>query len=125
MRKIVDASKTIEKNKIKTVKAGTEKYFINCIENLLVESRHKTNPLRKSVTSNRMTGTEQPAQILLPTTEIGGFVSIANALSTDTENHKDHTFQPTTVHLKQTTRMGHNDQNHFPIGSFNSGIDIT
>ena len=72
VRKIVDASKTIEKNKIKTVKAGTEKYFINCIENLLVESRHKTNPLRKSVTSTRMTGTEQPAKILLPTTEIGG-----------------------------------------------------
>ena len=35
--KTVDASKTIEQNESKKIKAGTAKYFLTCIENLRVE----------------------------------------------------------------------------------------
>ena len=70
-----------------------------------------TTTLGKSITSNWMMGTEQPPHILLTTTtQIGQSLIIANPLRADTENLTDPT-------------MGHNDQNHFPIGSFNSGID--
>ena len=81
-------------------------------------------PLGKSITRNRITGTEQPAKILLPTTEIGGSVIIANTLSTDTENFTEPTIQPTIFHLKQATGLGHSDWNHFPIGILNSGIGV-
>ena len=71
-----------------------------------------------------MAGTEQPAQIVFPTTEIGGSVIIANTLRTDTENWMDLTIQPTIFHLNQATGPGHNERNHFPIGCLNSGIDV-
>ena len=45
-RKTFDLSKTIELKAIKTIKVGTEKYFITCIENLraeYLESKSLTN----------------------------------------------------------------------------------
>ena len=71
-----------------------------------------------------MTGTKQPAQILFLTTEMGGSVSIVNTLRTDTANQTDITIQPTIAHLKQAAVTGLIDQNHFLIGSLNSGIDV-
>ena len=70
-------------------------------------------------------GTEKPDQILLTTIEIGGSVMISNTLRTDTENRTDTTIQPTIVHLRKSTGPGQSDRNHFPIGSLNSGIDVT
>ena len=72
-----------------------------------------------------MTGAEKPAQILLPTTEIGGSVNIANLLVSETVNNMDPNIQPTVVQLKKETVPVHSDLNHFPIRSFNSGIDVT
>ena len=71
-----------------------------------------------------MTGTEQLAQILLPTTGIGGSVIITNILKIDTANLKDTTIQLTIVNLKQSTIPRHSDRNHFPIYSLNSFIDV-
>ena len=71
-----------------------------------------------------MTGKVLLAQILLPTIGIGGSVSITNTLSTDTENRMDPNIQPTIVHLKQATELGHIGQNHLPIRSLNIGIDV-
>ena len=71
-----------------------------------------------------MAGMEQPAQILLPNTEIRVFVSIVDTLRTDTANQTDLTIQPTIFHLNQATGPGHNERNHFPIGGLNSGIDV-
>ena len=71
-----------------------------------------------------MMDTEQLAQIFLPTTEIGGFVSIANTLRTETENWTEPIIQPTIFHLKQENGPGHSDRNHLPIWSLNSGIDV-
>ena len=71
-----------------------------------------------------MVGTEQLEEILLPTTEIGGSVSIANTLRTDTDNRTDPTIQPTIVHIDQATKRVQSDQNHFPIGILNSGIGV-
>ena len=82
-------------------------------------------PLGKSITRNQMMGMEQTGQILLPTTEIGGSVSIINTISNDTPNWTDSTIQPTIVHLKQATGTGHSNRNHFPIRILNSGIDVT
>ena len=61
------------------------------------------------MTRNWMVGTEQLKQILLPTTEIGGSVIIANTLRTETENQTDPNIQPTIVHIKQATGEGHSD----------------
>ena len=72
-----------------------------------------------------MTSTEQPDQILLKNTEIGGSVSIAKKLRTDTANRNDPTIQQTTVHLKKGTGLGNSDRNHLPKGSLNSGIYVT
>ena len=69
-------------------------------------------------------GTEQPAQIFLTTTEIGGYVSIANTLKYGTKNRTNPTIQPTIFHFKQSTKQGNSDWNHSPIGSLNSGIDV-
>ena len=49
-------------------------------------------PHRKSITWNRMAGMEQPDQILLPATEIWGYVSIANPLRPGTANQTDPLF---------------------------------
>ena len=58
--------------------------------------------LGKSITMNRITGTENLAQIFFPNPEIGGSISIVNPLRADTENQKDPTIQPTIVHFKQS-----------------------
>ena len=71
-----------------------------------------------------MTGTEQPAQILLLTTEMGGSISITNLLGDDTNNRMDSTIQPTISHFKQEAVPGHSDWYHFLIGSLNNGIDV-
>ena len=71
-----------------------------------------------------MMGTEQPAQISLPTTEIGESISIVNPFRTETANQKDPIIQPTIVHLKQSNVPGNSDQKYFPIGSLNSGMDV-
>ena len=118
------ANKTIEQIAMKKIKAVTEKYFIPCLDNLLVESRKMTTPLGKSITRNWIIGTEQPAQMLLQTTEIVGSVSIANPLRYDTVIQTDPNIQPTIVHFKQATIPGGSDWNHLPIGSFNIGIYV-
>ena len=61
---------------------------------------------------------DQQAQILFPTTEIGGSVSITNTLGSDTAN------RTAIILFKQATVPGHSDRNHLPIGSFNGGIDV-
>ena len=74
----------------------------------------------KSITRNQMTSTEQPAQILLQTTEIGGSVKqsvdIVNPFRTDIANRMETTIQPTIMHFNQATGMVNSDRNHFPIG---------
>ena len=50
--------------------------------------------------------------------------SLRKSLRTDTANWTYPTIQPTIAHLNQETRPLHNDQNHFPIGSLNSCIDV-
>ena len=79
-------------------------------------------PLGKGITRNRMTVIEQLAQILLTTTEIGGSISIVNALMTYIENRTDPDIKPTISHFKQETGPGYSEQNHSPIGSLHSGI---
>ena len=37
----------------------------------------------------------------------------------------DSTIKPTIAHLKRATVPVHSGCNHFPIGSFNSGIDVS
>ena len=81
-------------------------------------------PPGKSITRNRITGMEQPAQILFPTTEIGGSVSIANKISSETANRIDSTIQPTIINFKQETGTGHSECNHLSIRSLNGGIDV-
>ena len=84
-RETIDASKTMEKKsekiepKMRKIKVGKAKQFITFfdtfLDNLLEESRQMASiPLEKSINRNSMTGTKQPVQILLPTTEIGGAV---------------------------------------------------
>ena len=112
-------------NASKKIRAGTEKNLLTCIKNILSDSIRTTNPLGKSITKNPTTSTEQPDKILLTNTEIGGSVSIAEKLRTDTANRNDPTIKKTTVHLNKATGPGRSDRNHFPIGSLNSGITIT
>ena len=83
-----------------------------------------TIPLGKSITRDQRKGTEQPVQILLPTTEIGGYVSITNTLRTGTAIHTHPNIQPTIFHTKKMTRTGKSDRKYFPIGNLNSGIDV-
>ena len=71
-----------------------------------------------------MMGTEQPAQVLLLTTEIGGAISITNKIRTDTANRMDPTIQTTIFHFNQATGPGHSDRNHFPLGSLYSSTDF-
>ena len=81
-------------------------------------------PLGKSITRTWMTGKEQQAQILFPTTEIGGSINIAIKLRADTANNMEPTIQPTIIHLKQANGTRHGERNHLPIGILNSGIDV-
>ena len=124
MSDTVDVRKTIEKNASKTNKVGTDKDFLACIKNMSEEWRRTITPLGGSITRNRMMVTEQRFQILFLTTDIGGSVSIANTLRTDTVNWKDPNIQPTIVHLKQATGLGHSDRNHFLNRLVNSDIYI-
>ena len=71
-----------------------------------------------------MTGKEQPAQILLMNKKIGGSISIARTLRTDTANWTDPNIQLIIVHTKQATGLGHSDWNHFPIGILNSVVGV-
>ena len=86
-------------------------------------------PLGKIITRDWMTGMDQPAQILFPTTEIGESVKysmgIANPFRTDTENQREPTIKPTIVQFKQETGPGHIYRNHFPLRILDSGTDIT
>ena len=68
-----------------------------------------------------MTGMEQPAQTLLPTTEKGGYVSITNIIRSDTANRTDLTIQPKIIHMSKTTGMGNSDRNPFSVVILNSG----
>ena len=72
---------------------------------------------------------EQRAQILLPTTEIGGsvkyFMSIENPFRTNTENWMDPIIQPTLLQFNQATGLGHSDRNQFPLGSLDSGTYVS
>ena len=61
---------------------------------------------------------------MFPATEIGESVSIAKPLKTDTENRTDPTIQLTVFQFKQVTRPGNSHRKNFPIGGFNSGIDV-
>ena len=56
--KIVDTNKIFEQNASKTIKAGTEKYFLACIDNLLSELIQMSTPLGESITRNCITDTE-------------------------------------------------------------------
>ena len=85
---------------------------------------HQSIRLVKSINMSWMMGMEQPDQILYPTTEIWGSVSIAKKLRTDISNRKDPTIQTTIVHLNQWTELWHSGQNHLPTGSFNSVIYV-
>ena len=84
--------------------------------------------LGKIITMNWMTGTEKPAKILLPTTEIGGSVKylmgIANPFRTEIANQTDPTIQPTVTHFNQLIGMLHSYWNHFCLGSLDSGTDV-
>ena len=125
---IQNASKTIERNTRKQKEIVRNQivytpHFKPYLDNLTTPLL--TVPLGKSITRNRMTGTEQPDQIFLRTTEIGGSISIVKTLKADTENWKDTTIQQTIFQFKQANVPGNSDLNHFLIGSFNSGIDVT
>ena len=60
--KKVDASEKIEQNVSKIIKAGTEKYFLTCLDNLLEESKIITTLIGKGITRNWLKGMEKPAQ---------------------------------------------------------------
>ena len=85
-------------------------------------------PLEKIISRNWMTSTEQPDQISLLTTEIGGsiqyFMGILNPYRNNTENRTDPTIQPTSIHFNQSTLPGHSDCDHLPLGNFYSGTDV-
>ena len=80
-----------------------------------------TTMLGKRITKNSMMGTEQPAQILLPTTVIGESVSTVNILRTETANRTDPTIQPSIAHIKQANKLGHSDWNYPPFRIRKSG----
>ena len=67
------------------------------------------------ITRNHITGREQPAQMPLPTNEIGGSIKysigIANPFRTETENWTDPTIQPTIFHFNQVTGPVYSDRN--------------
>ena len=78
--------------------------------------------LKKSITRNRMTGTEQPDEILLSPTEIGGSVKysmgITKPFRTDTANWADPAIQPTIAQFKNSTVPGHSDHKNSPPSIF-------
>ena len=102
-----NASETIEQNASKTIEL---KAYLN---NLIQEENIPTTLLGKIIT--------------LPT-EIGGSaklsVGIANPFRTHTANWTDSTIQPTIVHSKKATGLGHRDGEFFPLGSLDSVTDV-
>ena len=122
--KTFEVGKTIKKNASKKVKAVKAKYFLTCIKNILAQSIQMTTLFGKIITRDQMTGMEQLGQILLPTTEIGGSVSITNTFKTETTNQTNLDIQPTILHFKNLTELEHSELNHFPIRSLDSGIDV-
>ena len=67
-------------------------------------------------------------QVLL-NNEIGVYVKlsvgIANPFRNNTENWADHTIKPTIVHFNQYTGPGNSDWDLYPLGSLDSGTDVT
>ena len=86
------------------------------------------NPLGKSINKTRIMGMEQPDQILLLTTEIGGSVKysmdVENPFRTEKVNHVEPTIQPTIVYFNQVIVPRHSDWEHFPLSSLDSGTDV-
>ena len=50
-------------------------------------------------------------------------MGITDPFRTDTTNRRNPIIQPTIVQFYQDTILVHSDQNHFPIGSLDSGTD--
>ena len=68
---------------------------------MLQEKNLTTTPLGKIITRNLMTGTKNPAQVLLPT-KIGESVKFlvgnANPFRTNTNNQTEPTIKPSILH---------------------------
>ena len=69
-------------------------------------------------------GMEKLSQILLPTTEIGESVIIANTIRADTPSNLKPTIQPTTVHFKKSTGAVYSDWGNLLILSLNNDIYV-
>ena len=114
-------SKTIEQNAREIID------FKSYLGNMIQEAKLLTAQLGKSITRNLMTGTEQPAQVLLPT-EIGGSVQfsvgIVNQFRTHKSNRTGPTIQQTIVQSKKATGPGQSDWEYFPLTSLDSGTDV-
>ena len=86
-----------------------------------------TTPLGKIIPRNIMTGTEKLSQVSL-LTEIGGYVKfsvgIMSPFRTNTANRTDPTIQPTIVHYKLDTGLGHSDRKYSPLRSMDSDADV-
>ena len=110
-----NASETIEQNASKTIDL---QYYL---KNIIQEANLLTTSLGENITRNLLMGMEEPSQISF-LTEIGGsvklLIGIANPFKTHTENRKDPTIQQTIFHSNQAIRLGHSDQENFPIVSF-------
>ena len=80
-----------------------------------------------SINRNMMMGTEQLAQVLLPT-EIVGYTTlllgIANPLNNYTENWVYPTIQPIIFQYTQATGPENSDREYFPLGSLDSGTYV-
>ena len=83
--------------------------------------------LGKSISSNLVTGMEQPAQVFF-STKIGGSVKfsvgIVHTFMTHTENRDGLTIQPTIVHSDQATGPVLSYWDYFPIRILDSGTDV-
>ena len=52
-------------------------------------------------------------------------MGIVNPFRNDTENLTDPTIEPTIYRFNQATRLGHSDQNNYPLGSLDSDTDLS
>ena len=119
----ITASKTIEPNESETIQQITN----NKIKQIAIKIVDVSKTIEQYTSKKNETGAAKhfPDFIdnllswsRLMTTTLG------ESLRTDTVNHTYPTSQPTVVHIKQANFLEYNDQNHFPIWSFNSGIDV-
>ena len=72
-------------------------------------------------------GTEQPAQVSLPTEIVGSvkfLVGIAHPFRTHTFNRNESTIQPTIIHSNQSTIPGHSDRYYSPLGILDIGTGV-